>query len=415
LKVLLSAYSCSPDSGSEPAIGWNWAKCIAARGHDVVVITRSVNRHSIEAWCEKGDRNHIRFVFHDLLNPMQLLYRVPFGDYAYYVLWQYTASRCAARLHAQEKFDRVHHITWGSFRAPSFMGKLPVPFTFGPVAGGEDTPRDLRKGLGWRGRLWDSVRRLSNNLLPVNLLVRSNYAQATEILTCTAETLDKMPPAYRHKVRVQQSIGIAPENFLLHPITKRKTSPRGGSRKLEILYVGRLVAWKGLHLALQAIAALGESKASIRFTIVGTGYEERRLRRLADRLKLGNCVEWISWMPRKELLRKYSEFDLFLFPSLHDSGGMAVLEALTVGLPVVCLDLGGPGMLVDRTCGVVIPARGLDENQVVAQITGTLTELLSNPVWRSELSDGALRRSRALTWEANVQNVYGEPLAVSAN
>ena len=409
MKVLLSAYSCSPETGSEPAIGWNWAKCIAARGHDVVVITRSVNRQIIQATRNKESLDNMRFVFHDLPAPVQPLYKLPLGNYAYYVLWQYTASRCAARLHAQEKFDRVHHITWGSFRAPSFMGNVGAPFTFGPVGGGEDTPKGLRKGLGWRGWLWDSVRRLSNSLLPVNLLIRSTYAHASEILTCTAETLDRMPLAYRHKVRVQQSIGSAPENFLLSTSRKRSSSPRSVNHKLQILYVGRLVAWKGLHLALQALAKLGETK-SVHFTIVGTGYEEKRLRRLASHLKLDDCVEWISWMPRKELLHKYSEFDLFLFPSLHDSGGMAVLEALTVGLPVVCLDLGGPGMFVDHTCGVVIPTRRLDENGVVALMASTLSDLLNNPEKRSELSAGALRRSGALTWEANVQTVYGEPL-----
>ena len=224
MKVLLSAYSCSPETGSEPAIGWNWAKCIAARGHDVVVITRSVNRQIIQATRNKESLDNMRFVFHDLPAPVQPLYKLPLGNYAYYVLWQYTASRCAARLHAQEKFDRVHHITWGSFRAPSFMGNVGAPFTFGPVGGGEDTPKGLRKGLGWRGWLWDSVRRLSNSLLPVNLLIRSTYAHASEILTCTAETLDRMPLAYRHKVRVQQSIGIAPENFLLSTSRKRSSS-----------------------------------------------------------------------------------------------------------------------------------------------------------------------------------------------
>jgi glycosyltransferase involved in cell wall biosynthesis len=406
VKVLLSAYSCSPESGSEPAIGWNWARCVAARGHDVVVITRAVNRKSIEAACDGHSLETMRFVFHDLPAPLQQLYKLPFGNYAYYVAWQYTASRRAFRLHAREKFDRVHHITWGSFRAPSFMGKLGAPFTFGPVGGGEDTPKPLRRGLGWRGRLWDSLRRLSNNLLIANLLVRSTYSHASEILTCTAETLDKMPAAYRHKVRIQQSIGITPENFSGYEPGRQPNSARGADPKMEVLYVGRLVAWKGLHLALSAIAALGEDKTSVRFTIVGTGYEEKRLKRLASRLGLDECVKWISWMPRKDLLRMYSEFDLFLFPSLHDSGGMAVLEALMFGLPVICLDLGGPRILVDDDCGRVIATAGFTENQVVTSIAESLSQLLKDPAKLKQLSDGALRRASALTWEANVRTVY---------
>jgi hypothetical protein len=49
------------------------------------------------------------------------------------------------------------------------------------------------------------------------------------------------------------------------------------------------------------------------------------------------------------------EHDVFLFPSLHDTGGLAVLEAMCAGLPAVCLDVAGPGALVREQCGVKVP------------------------------------------------------------
>ena len=413
-KILLSAYSCSPEAGSEPGIGWNWAQSIAADGHEVTVITRAVNRVTIEMFC-KGQFCNPKFVFHDLPAPAQKIYKLPFGNYIYYLLWQYTGAQRAVELHRAEKFDLVQHVTWGSFRAASFMGKLGAPFVFGPVGGGEDTPKQLRKGLGWRGRLWDFLRRLSNSFLPVDPFMRSTYADASEILTTTTQTLSKIPAAYRHKARVQPAAGIWPATLLdRSPTTALRSFQKNGAR-LQILYVGRLVPWKGLHLALQALSALGGERSAVRLTVIGDGYDAPRLKRIAGRLNLGDTVRWMPWMPREALLPIVPDFDLFLFPSLHDSGGMAVLEALSFGLPVVCLDLGGPSEFVNDSCGRVVSTAGVDESAVVAQIAALIFQYIRDPGKLKRLSEGARRRANSFTWEAYVRNVYGESLVLQAD
>ena len=413
-KILVSAYSCSPEAGSEPGIGWNWAQSIAADGHEVIVITRAVNRVTIEIFC-KGQFCNPKFVFHDLSARVQKIYKLPFGNYIYYLLWQYTAAKRAVDLHRTEKFDQVQHITWGSFRAASFMGKLGIPFVFGPVGGGEDTPNQLRRGLGWRGRLWDFLRRLSNSFLLVDPFMRSTYADASEILTTTPETLSKIPAAYRYKARVQHAAGVCPATLLDRPPTNVLSSIRRNGATLQILYVGRLVPWKGLHLALQALAALGEMRSAVRLTVIGDGYDAPRLKRIADRLNLGDTVRLIPWMPREALLPIVPDFDLFLFPSLHDSGSMAVLEALSFGLPVVCLDLGGPSEFVNDSCGRVVLTAGTDESGVVEQIAAFLSDLIRDPDTLKRLSEGARNRANSFTWEAYVRNVYGESLSLQAN
>jgi glycosyltransferase involved in cell wall biosynthesis len=413
-KILLSAHSCAPNVGSEPGIGWNWAQAIAAGGFEVTVITRTVNRPNIEAAC-KGQFRNPDFVFHDLPAFVQKLYALPFGNWIYYMLWQYTAAKRATELHRSKKFDQVQHITWGSFRAPSFMGKLRIPFVFGPVGGGEDTPKLLRKGMGWRGRLWDFLRRLSNSLLASDPFTRSTYADASEILASTRETLEKIPPAYRQKVRIQSSSGVSPAIIQKRPSTKAASSHRGSGATLRILNMGRLVPYKGLHLALRALSVLGEKRSSVRLTVIGSGYDAPRLKRMANRLNLGDSVEWISWMPREDLLRTVPDFDLFLFPSLHDSGGLAVLEALGSGLPVVCLDLGGPFVFVDDTCGRVVSTGGTDENRVVERIAAVLAEFVEDPCKLKPLSEGARQRAMSFTWEAHVRKVYGESLVMQAD
>jgi glycosyltransferase involved in cell wall biosynthesis len=75
-------------------------------------------------------------------------------------------------------------------------------------------------------------------------------------------------------------------------------------------------------------------------------------KRLARRLGLEKQIEFRGRIPRAQLLDTYDQFDVLLFPSLHDSGGYAVIEAMCCGLPVICVKVGGPGISVRDECGV---------------------------------------------------------------
>jgi glycosyltransferase involved in cell wall biosynthesis len=413
MKILLSAYSCLPNCGSEPGIGWNWAEGIANLGHQVFVITRADKREIIEEECKRRAIQNPQFLFHDLPPLLQKLYQLPFGNYAYYTLWQYSAAKYAAQVHEKEKFDQVHHITWGSFRLPSFMGNLGIPFVFGPVAGGEDTPRKLRRGLGWRGRLWDFARRASNLLLTRTPLMSATYGQATQVVATTRETLREIPARYRHKVIVQQAVGIDPKSLHAGSCGCAGASGSLKKAKLNLLFVGRLLPWKGLHLGLKALAPLRTQCKDVHLTVVGSGADETRLKRLAAQLSIHEYVSWIPWMKREELIQLYPEFDVFLFPSLHDSGGIAVLEAMSLGLPVLCLDLGGPGVSVNSSCGKAIQAEGRSEEELVAEMSSYLTELLGDPSVLESLAAGAQRRVASLSWQAAINGVYGSFIATA--
>lgn len=76
--------------------------------------------------------------------------------------------------------------------------------------------------------------------------------------------------------------------------------------------------------------------------VCGSGYDERRLRSFARRLGVEDRVAWLGWLPQDEVLQRIAGADFLLLPSLREAGGAIVAEALAVGLPVVCLDRGGP-------------------------------------------------------------------------
>jgi glycosyltransferase involved in cell wall biosynthesis len=84
-------------------------------------------------------------------------------------------------------------------------------------------------------------------------------------------------------------------------------------------------------------------------------------------------VEFLGWRRREDLMRTMrQDADLFLFPSLHDEAGWAVAEALGCGLPVVCLDRGGPP-IVAAWAGRAVPSSG-GPNGVAAALAGRLAD-----------------------------------------
>jgi len=397
VKLLVSAYACEPGKGSEPAVGWNWVQALVRRGYQVHVITRSNNREAIES-----DPSHksagLTFHYCDLSGWMRAWKRRPGGIYFYYLFWQMGAYRLARRLHASEQFDRVHHVTFASYRQPSFMGGLGIPFLFGPVGGGETMPAVFRRGLAFRNRLAEAIRNAGNSLIALDPLMRRTFSSAEMIACTTAETMARIPAAYRAKCVVQPAIGI--DEAEIQPLScQPPVAP-------HFLFVGRLLYWKGLHLAFGALARVRRSLPGVRLKIIGTGEDRAWLEAQARKAGVMDLLEWVSCTPHAEIAREYSQSLALVFPSLHDSGGMVVLEALAAGLPVICLDLGGPGAIATADSSIVIPARQRDEAAVVEDLANGMVHIANDPVLRARMASNAVVRAKQLTWDRAADHLY---------
>ena len=251
-KILLSAYACEPNMGSEPGVGWQWAQALRRRGFEVHVITRSNNRGAIERAYDGSDAL-LRFHYFDFPEWLRFWKKWPGGIYLYYLLWQVGAYRMAKRLHSRERFDYVHHITFVSYRQPSFMGGLGIPFIFGPVGGGESMPEQFRKSLPMSGRLSEAIRSAGNGFVRFDPLMRRTFAQARMIVCATEETRLAIPLRFRNKCVVQRAIGIDGD------VSVQVESGASSVLKPRFLFIGRLLYWKGLQLALRALAIVRES------------------------------------------------------------------------------------------------------------------------------------------------------------
>jgi glycosyltransferase involved in cell wall biosynthesis len=151
---------------------------------------------------------------------------------------------------------------------------------------------------------------------------------------------------------------------------------------------GRLVAIKGFVYVLRALPSLVERFPDVQLEIAGEGPEEERLRRAAADLGIAVHVRFLGW--QTDLAACLRRWDVFAQPSLEEGFGIAVVEAMAAGLPVVASNVGGLVEIVENgETGWLVPPRS------PADLTARLAALLADPQQRQAMGDAGRERARA--------------------
>lgn len=342
---------------------------------------------------------NIRFVWHDVPGWPGPGYEQAHRIRQHYYMWQITARKTALRLQAENPYDVVHHLTWTALRWPSFLGGLGPRFVFGPVGGGQSTPWRLRKGFPDRGWKFEIKRDLLNICSRFDPMALRCLAQADAILVTDNASYRHVPAWWRDKTHLVADI-YAPS------VARGDAPPADGGEKVpSILFAGRLEYWKGVHLALGAIARLRRQVAEFSFTIAGEGPDEGYFREVAEKLGIADVVRFVGKVPYAEMQQLYATHDVFMFPSLHDSAAQVIGEALARGLPVVCLDLGGSGLAVDPSCGVVVSTKARSRPSVEQDLADALARIFDSTDHLATLKSGALDRAGKYTHQQRVHEM----------
>ncbi|MCY4753354.1 glycosyltransferase [Pelomonas aquatica] len=401
MRILLSAFGFGPDEGSESGGAWRWANELA-RTHDVVVVTDGHNLRRIGAKVAELKQPRLTVLYYRpwWITRMRVTSKTSqfvFGQ------WQFGLMFYARKLHREQPFDLCHHISYGAFRQASWLGFVGPPFVFGPVGGGEDAPWRLKRSFPRGEKQRELARSLVNRLATANPLWHWALSRTDLVFARTEETKARLPRAVRLRTLVAQETG-APHGLL--PIAR---APEEGQR-IELMFAGRLLGLKGVQFALRAVALLRDRGASVRLTVIGSGPMEAALQALAQSLRLSaGELAFIPFLPQQELFACYAAAHVFVFPSLRDAGGNVVQEALSAGVPVVCLKLGGPPSFVDASCGVVVPARDArDEQELVVRLADAIQSVTASDAHWQRLHQGALARAEQMTWERQIARIQAE-------
>jgi glycosyltransferase involved in cell wall biosynthesis len=404
MKVLLSAYACEPGKGSEPGIGWNWVRQIA-RFAEVWVITRSNNREAIEKALAEEPLPNVHWVYFDLPRWARFWKKGQRGVHLYYYLWQLGIYFLVRRLHRQVGFDLIHHVTFVNYWLPSFLALLHVPFIWGPVGGGESSPKNFFKTFSFRGKLYEIARDIARWIGEHDPFTRMTARKASIALATTNETAKRLTRLGARRVEVLSQVALP-----LAEIAELSSLPSHLSSPFRLISVGRLLHWKGFDLGFRAFAQLVQEFPDSEYWIVGDGPERKNLERLARKLGIIDKVRFWGTLPRSEALKKLAECDVLVHPSLHDSGGWVCVEAMASGRPVICLDLGGPALQITEETGFKIPPH--TPEQVVKDMVEAMQKLALDADLRRRMGEaGRWRVGEAFSWECRagfIANIYSQ-------
>ena len=412
LKVLVSAYACSPVRGSEPGMGWHWVEALSAH-HDLWVITEKQKfQAEVEDELDRRPWLRDRMTFFYIAKKRHRTLRKfwPPSYYWFYRTWHQKAYDLAKSLQAKVGFDLAHQLNMVGFREPGYLWRLNVPFVWGPVGGTAQVPLRFASALGFRGFLFHLGRNAVNAWqMRCHARVKAALSRADGFVTATRDTHDTFLRIWR-----RDSVVIHDAACRLGEVARARTGEPGRERSLRLVFSGQHLPRKALPVVLHALAALPPA-CPWHLDVLGSGPMTPQWQRLADRLGLGPKCTWHGWLGKAEAVARLGGADLMLFPSLQEGTPHVVLEALSLGVPVVCFDHCGQADVVTPSCGVKVPVSS--PREAVRDFTQAVLRLATHPGELARLSRGALAHSRTVTWAHGAQamcRVYEQALEAYA-
>lgn len=414
LKVLVMAAAVHPRLGSEAGMGWNWVRAMSEH-HDLWVITGDYrdNRAAIdEAFVEEPLLvRRVRFIFLPWFwprrNPLvrRLCEILPPLYYLWYGRWHRQALHTARKLAAETPFDLTHQLNMIGFREPGHLWKLGLPHVWGPVGGTNNAPLALSCAFGPTLAL-GALARIVLNTLQFRLCPRvaAAIARTAALVTATSEgQRDFLRRHGKHSV-------VIPEVGTEGRFRGRPAGPRRQCVPLRLAWSGRHIGSKCLPLALRALARLKGRAWTL--DVIGAGASTEAWKREARALGLDAQTTWHGWVEREKAVGIMAGADALLCSSLSEASSTVILEALTLGLPIVTLDHCGMADIVTGDCGLKVSV-GLPGETIVG-FSRAVERLLEEPELLPRLSEGALKRAEELRWRSlamRMDEVYRSALA----
>ena len=380
--ILISAYGCEPLKGSEAGVGWNWVIQMAQHNR-LHVITRANNQASIEAHLPNELKNNIIFHYYDAPSFIRQLKKRAKRLYFYYFVWQIGIIPIVRHIIKTERIDYTMHLTFGSMWMPTFLPFFSTSFIWGPIGGGDCEPRPFLKLLPFKQKVIQSFRYVMNALSFMHPGVMFAAYRAKVILARTPNTARAIPNCFRAKV--QTILETAMEDSVF----EHKCVYQLNDDVVRMITTGRLLPNKNIVTAVKSLEYIPKDYI-VRLTIIGSGYQRREIEETAKRIGRSQDVVIIDELPREEVLAVVERSDIFLFPSLREGGRWSLMEAMAIGLPVICLDWAGMAIITDDNCAIRIPVS--NPEQMPKDMAAAIITLIKNPGLREAMGKAGRNR-----------------------
>lgn len=396
-RMMVSAYACEPGKGSEIGVGWHWVLELS-RTFDLWVLTRANNRPPIHEWLSAHPGyKHIHFVYFDL--PERDLRRKHGirGVHRYYLKWTRKSDAVIRRVMADNEIPNFLHLTYGNALWPVSGAGEAANFIWGPIGGLETVPREYSRRYALRSRVAETVRRMAARIMPLTPAFRRRCAAARLIICKTDITRGKLPEAARKRAVVMTDVAADPE-----PWCRYVGAKQSDSQSVHAIMVGKMDAWRGFDIAIEAVARARQAGAEVTLSIIGGGTEKARLRKLAERIGVADYVTFHGQITMEEYRQEMHRADVVLNPSLREGAVTVAFDAVAAGKPLIAIDTAGYTRNFHPDHAIILP-QAL-RTDTVKTIADALIKLRV-PAVRHRMSEAAVRRAAALSWERHGEEI----------
>jgi rhamnosyl/mannosyltransferase len=220
--------------------------------------------------------------------------------------------------------------------------------------------------------------------------LRTRLLDRSRRIFVSGKTMASVPELVAHQAKIEVlPYGVSPRlDGRLNSHGGERPVPRDGE-PLRLLFVGRLVYYKGIEVLLKGLSLVPEAE----LRIVGDGADRNRLEALSVQLGVSRQVEFAGSIPDEDLVKAYANADVFVLPSVSraEAFGLAMVEAMASGLPAISTSLGtGTDWVnLDGVTGVVVEPGD-------AKALAHAIQLLRGRELRARLGAGALDRAQKM-------------------
>jgi len=280
----------------------------------------------------------------------------------------------------ERQFDVVH------IHSPYVAGLARPALKMLPTA---SRPRIVyTEHLPWPGYVW-----------PTRLLNRMTFALNDEAVAVSNSVRESVPSSLRGKVQVVIH-GVFAERMRQQSLARDEVRTELGIEAGELVVgtVANLRRQKGYPVLLEAARQVIDSGLAVRFVAVGRGPQQSEIRSLHRQLKLEDRFLFTGF--RSDAIRVMSAFDVFVLASWNEGLPVTVMEAQTLGIPVVATEVGGtPEILTSDVEGLLVPPGRPDE------LAAAISSLAHSHDLRHAMSEAGKRRSAAFDIQAATRRV----------
>ena len=395
-KIVITCYACSPTRGSEPGMGWSFVTGLS-QFFEVHAIVEEVKwRRDIEAYLEThpelAERLKVYYIPKKRGKMLRKLW--PPSYYWFYKQWQKKAHVLACELHKKEQFQLSHHLNMVGYREPGYLWRMDLPFVWGPVGGLQNTSWKLFDFLDFYGKLYYGGRNVYNSLQAQFLQRPKKAAQRSRnhVIAATPDIKHEIQRLWNTEASIITEVGTL-------DLDKITPSKRLSGEALRIVWSGQHTPGKALNILLKSLKLLPK-EMQWELHVLGVGSETKKWQRLAKELRIDHHITWHGWLPKAEAIHIMTSGHVFCITSIKDLTSTVLLEAISLGLPVVTLDHCGFSHVVDANCGVKIPITTSDT--IIKDFARALQTLYQQESKRQQLALGALQRAQDFNWNDKV-------------